>query len=51
MQLEVECRKVEANWKSLELIVVMDARDLKITIERAKHFENKNADLDSRLCS
>jgi hypothetical protein len=51
MQLEVECRKVEANWKSLELLVAMDARDLKITIEWAKHFENKNANLDSKLCS
>ncbi len=42
---------MEASQKSPKLIVAMDACELRITIEWAKHFENENVDLDAKLHS
>lgn len=42
---------METNQKSLELVVAMDANELKFIIEPTKCFGKDNADLDTKLCS
>jgi hypothetical protein len=37
--------------KSLELAVAMDACEFRIAIERTKHLEKENDNLNTRLCS
>jgi hypothetical protein len=39
------------NWKSLELAITMDARELKTTMEQANCLEKENGDLDTKLRS
>jgi FtsZ-binding cell division protein ZapB len=51
VELEVEYRKVEANWKPLEFIVALNVCGFRIAINWAKHFEKERMDLDVRLCS
>ncbi len=51
VELDVEYRKVEANWKPLELIAALDVRELRIVIDWAKHFEKERVDLDAKLHS
>lgn len=42
---------MEANQKSLEFIVVMDAHKLKIAKDRTKRLEKERMDLNMRLYS
>jgi hypothetical protein len=49
--LELEYRKVKASRKSLKLIVAMDARELRITTERAECLEKENVDFNTKLHS
>jgi hypothetical protein len=42
---------VEANRKSLELVVAMDAHELHIATKPAKHLEKENVNLNTKLCS
>jgi hypothetical protein len=42
---------VEANQKSLELIVVMDSHKFKIATDQTKRLEKEKMDLDVRLHS
>jgi hypothetical protein len=51
IKFEVEYQKVGMSKISLELTVTMDACELRIAIERTKHLEKENDNLDTRLCS
>ncbi len=42
---------MEANRKSLELMVAMDLREFHIVTKHTKHLEKENANLDTKLCS
>lgn len=50
-KFEVECQKMEASRKSLELVVAMDAGELWIATKWGKRLEKENANLNVRLLS
>ncbi len=50
-KFDVECQKGEAYRKSLELIMVMDARELWIVTKWGKRLEKENASFDVGLHS